>query len=254
MNTSTEDVVRSTVDRSGCLTVVLNRPKHAHALNEEVLDRLLNELRKAHLRDVNGLVVTSTGRHFCSGFDLSDLDSLSHQQLVYRFILIQQVLEAVRSAPCATVAFVRGAAFGAGADLALACQCRIGLEEAAFRFPGYQFGVSLGTRRLVSIVGAERAERVLLGNERLDAHAALQCGLLTHVVSSKDADAVVHDALAEGLSMDREARESLFRHTRLPVVDAELAELVRSVSRPGLKERIVRYRELARSANAKLRS
>ncbi len=61
-----------------------------------------------------------------------------------------------RRAPALTIAVVRGAAFGAGADLVASCDYRLGTPASRFAFPGNRFGVVLGTRQLASVVGLQR--------------------------------------------------------------------------------------------------
>lgn len=236
-----DDLVLSALDERGVLTVTLNRVAKAHAIDEDMLERLSTEFEKLSSGTIQVLLLKSNGRHFCSGFDLSDHESCSQAELAYRFIRIEQLLQKVRYAPCVTAAVVKGAAYGAGADLVAACQYRVGLPDARFRFPGFQFGVALGTRRLVELIGGERAEQILLQNEIVDAEAALYCGLLNRLTSIDQAEAVIQDIILDGLRLDSQSRRSLFRHTRQDTYDIELAELVRSVTRPGLHSRISSY-------------
>ena len=73
--------------------------------------------------------------------------------------------------PCAT-----GRAWGAGADLFASCDIRACAPDATFRFPGTAFGIVLGTRRLVELVGWDRARPLVTEGATHDAAAATRGG------------------------------------------------------------------------------
>src|SRR5690606_27107239 len=95
------------------------------------------------------------------------------------------LLELIINFPVPTVAAVRGYAFGAGADLALACDLRLGGKSATFRFPGPQFGLVLGTKRLIHEVGPSKARAITLMNKTVGADQSHSAGL--HPLSCADA-------------------------------------------------------------------
>jgi enoyl-CoA hydratase/carnithine racemase len=131
---------------------------------------------------------------------------------------------------------------GAGADIVASCTFRIGTPAARFRFPGFRFGVALGTRHLAQLVGTQKARELLLSNATIDAGAALRLGLLTHLVESESLQSAADELLASAAGLDRNSRSRILHLTSAQDDDANLAELVRSVSAPGLHERIARYR------------
>lgn len=233
-------------DALGVRTLTLQRPDKANALSaglvlrlHELLDRLGPETRV--------LVIRGAGTHFCGGFDFSDCDQQSEGDLLLRFVNINRLLERLRGARFVTLACVNGAAYGAGADIACACAWRIGSARARFRFPGFQFGVALGTRRLSRLIGPRRALEVLARNQVIDAAQAQEWGLLTEVMdeTSFTSRPVEVARMCEGL--DEQARRTLLRITDGVEHDADLADLVRSVARPGLHARVARYRQASRA-------
>lgn len=232
-------------DASGVCTLVLNRPAKANALSAELVEELMGYVSKAVVEDAQLLVLKANGKHFCAGFDFSGYETQSEGDLLRRFVRIEQLLQTVRNAPLATLACVQGAAYGAGADLAAACAYRIGGAAARFRFPGFQFGVALGTRHLAGIVGSARARQLLIGNETLNAEQALACGLLTHHVEPERFDDFARELAAAAQGCGGAALSRLLSNTGQDSNDRDLAELVRSLVVPGLHERMRRYRSTA---------
>ena len=225
----------------GVRTLRLNRPDKANALSAALVDHLHASL-DAIGPETLALVIRGEGRNFCAGFDFTGYEQLSEGDLLLRFVRINELLARLRQARFLTIAWVAGAAYGAGADIACSCAVRIGTPAARFRFPGFQFGVALGTRRLATITGAERARAILLHNEELDAAAALRCGLLTELVDAEGPEARV-DALVESTrKLDAASLRTLFALTDADTADADLADLARSVGRRGLHARVAAYR------------
>jgi enoyl-CoA hydratase/carnithine racemase len=241
MAAMTELVSLSPATPEGVRTLRLNRPDKANALSAELVDGLLAAIDTLG-RETRALVIRGEGRHFCAGFDFTNFEQQSQGDLVLRFVRINELLARLRALPMLTVAWVSGAAYGAGADIACACAIRLGTPAARFRFPGFQFGVALGTRRLAAIVGTERARSMLLNNEERDAQAALACGLLTEVVTQQDVDERLDELIARSRRLDAPSVGALLQLTDTDDADRDLAALVRSVSRAGLHERIAAYR------------
>lgn len=216
----------------GVATLTLARPERGNALAADLVEALIAHAQAA-LDDpaVHSLVLRAQGRHFCTGLDLSDLDRSSDAELLHRLVRIETLLSMLWMAPIRTVAMAQGRTWGAGADLFAVCEQRIAAADCTFRFPGAQFGIVLGTRRLAERVGADRARALTTGGLQLDAEQALHCGLATPGAEDCAAPRV-----------DRATAASLRAATRTDHRDADLAALVRSAAEPGLQQRIARYR------------
>lgn len=86
------------------------------------------------------------------------------------------------------IAAIRGSAVGLGLELALACDIRIGTEEARFGLPQICEGTipsNGGTQRLPRLIGRSRAMHMILTGESIDAGEALRVGLISRVVASE---------------------------------------------------------------------
>jgi enoyl-CoA hydratase/carnithine racemase len=223
--------------------LTLNRPHKANALCATLVEALIDSVDYACTDGTRLLILEGSGSHFCAGFDFTDYQNLTDGELALRFLRIEVLLQSVYHAPCETLALAHGRTFGAGADLIASCGMRVATPEAAFRMPGLRFGVVLGTRRFASRVGADRA-REILGNSRVfEAEEALATGFLTRIAARDEWDRVVASARANCERLTPAAAQALHRHTIRDTRAEDMAALARSVSTPGLKERIRSFRD-----------
>ena len=224
--------------RDGVATLTMNRAERGNALSAELVEALLEGVNAALEDDaVHTLVLRGQGRHFCTGLDLSDLDQASDAALLWRLVRIETLLTTVWQAPKCTVAVAQGRTWGAGADLFVACEQRVALPGATWRFPGAQFGIVLGTRRLALRLGSGAARDLLTSGGELDTAQALACGLASHAEEPGGYAPKVDAATGAALRAATRAAEGG------DLRDADLAALVRSAARPGLVSRVRRYVE-----------
>ena len=219
----------------------LDRPAKGNALSAALVDALAAKLQAA-LADpaVHTIAFIGEGRNFCTGFDLSDLVETNDAELLLRFVRVEQLLDAVWRSPVRTVALAQGRTWGAGADLFAACDLRLATPDAEFRFPGAGFGLVLGTRRLAERVGRDEARRLTCDGGSLSSGNALDAGLVTKVVPDAAEETLL--SFIQAPAADRITVAALRAATSAEDSDADLAALVRSAARTGLKERIMNYR------------
>ena len=238
-----------TETRAGLALVTLRRAELGNALSVELVAALHGAVDAAFADpSVHTLVLRAEGRHFCTGFDLSDLDGCSDGDLLLRFVRVEALLALLWHAPVRTVAIAQGRAWGAGADLFAACEERFACEDATFRFPGPGFGLVLGTRRLAERVGADLARRWTIEAAQIDAPTAARTRLASDVFRAGD------DPLAgtgSAPAVGRNTAAALRRATRADHRDTDLAALVRSAAVPGLRARIAAYRAALRGTSGK---
>lgn len=244
---SAEPVLR--IERSdGLLALTLNRPKQGNALSPALVEVLIETLEAAE--SVRLCVLRGEGKHFCTGFDLSDLDSLSDGDLLWRFLRIETLLQIVHHAPFPVAAFAQGQVVGAGADLFAASWQRIAARDAKFRMPGWNFELALGTRRLTNLIGQDAARDLLIDTKVLPAEDALSCGLATELADASAWPAMIDGLLERAATLPPDALHGLFEITSMDTRDADFAAVVKTAGRPGLKERVAAYRDKVIAAKA----
>jgi len=224
-----------TIDHQAGVTLLrLQRPERGNALGPMLVEGLISAASEAFANtSVHTLVLQGEGRHFCTGLDLSDLATLSDADLLLRLVRIETLLAMLWHAPIRTVAQAKGRTWGAGADLLVACEQRLVGSDTTLRFPGAQFGLVLGTRRLAERIGADAARALVLEGGELDATQALALGLASRIT-----DTLALALLRTSGDTGRAVRAA----SRSDLRDADLAALVRSAAAPGLQQRITQYR------------
>ena len=232
-----------TVTQEGALcTLTLNRPERGNALGAELVEGIEAGFDQALAQGARLVVLRGAGKHFCTGLDLSDLDSVTEGDLALRILRIELLLQKLHAAPVTTMAIAGGRVFGAGADLFAVCDHRVALAGSSFAFPGPAFGLVLGTGRLAGLVGDSAARQVLLAGQAVEAQRALELGLATAVIEEEAVDGAIGAVHAAATRLDAATVAALHGRTRHADDAGDLAALARSVARPGLKARVEAYR------------
>lgn len=184
----------------GVARITLRRPRQANRLAVDDLATLRALLDKVDADDaVRVLVLAGEGKHFCSGFDLVALGAIDAGA---RFGELADALEALRPI---TIARLHGGVYGGAADLALACDFRLGAPAVEMFVPAARIGLHFyagGLQRFVDRLGLATAKQVLLAGRTLDAPALLGCGYLDQLLPDVDAlDEALRALTAELLGM-----------------------------------------------------
>jgi enoyl-CoA hydratase/carnithine racemase len=175
----------------GVATLTLARPEKLGALTFDAyadLRDLLAEL--PHRGDARALVITGSGRGFCSGGDVVEiigaLQSMQAGDLLEFTRMTGSVVRALRECPLPVIAAVNGVAAGAGAVIALASDFRLLARSATFAFLFTKVGLAgadMGSAYLLPrVIGLGRATELLMLGDTVDSERALQIGLATAVV------------------------------------------------------------------------
>jgi enoyl-CoA hydratase len=196
-------------------TVTLNRPESRNALSAEVTNLLDDAIVDLDGReDVSVIILTGADPAFCAGFDLRSLSTELRSVQQERLRTPVKHLGLLPEHQTPIIGAINGAAVTGGLELALSCDFLIASEHARFADTHARVGVVPGggmTIRLPDLIGMDRARRMSLTGDFIDAQTAYAWGLVVEVVP--------HDGL-----MDR-AREIASTIAAIP------AENVRAVRR-----------------------
>lgn len=185
-----------TID-SGVMNIRLNRPDVFNACNNAMTTELQQVLEEARTNDtVRCIVLTGSGRAFCSGQDLKEAPG-SEGQGTLRDALEQRynpIIRAMTSLPKPVIASINGVAAGAGLSLALAADIRIMSSSAKLveAFAAIALVPDSGaTFFYTQMLGYARAFEFATRNGQFTAEQALQLGMVNSVVSPDVLDEAV---------------------------------------------------------------
>ena len=204
---------------NGILTIILNRPKSKNALTNDMLASLADILDKAQRESsIRCIVLTGAGQSFCSGGDVKafaaannqdegKVDKNFHERVNDQRISQQSVVGRLYHMPKPTIAFISGAAAGAGLSIALACDLRIMSEQAILTTAFAKVGLSGdygGTFLISQLIGRAKACELYFLSDRIGAGKALELGLVNWIgpdnLAREKLNQVVSE-LAEGPSV-----------------------------------------------------
>jgi 2-(1,2-epoxy-1,2-dihydrophenyl)acetyl-CoA isomerase len=180
-------------EAGGVTTIAMHRPEVMNALSSQ----MRRELGAAFVAAgaARCIVLTGTGRAFCSGQDLQDAKNIA--AVDFEGILNGEyvpLLRRITDCPVPVIAAVNGAAAGAGANLALACDVVIAAESASFIQAFTRIGLipdAGGTHWLPRQIGLARAMGAALFAEKISARQAADWGMIWEAVPDAEFEAVV---------------------------------------------------------------
>lgn len=178
----------------GIVEIVITNVARRNAMDERMWQQLHDIVSEmASSEEDRVLIVSGAGDSFCSGSDMK-----SPQRRVEgpetRMARANAAIRALIEVPKPTIAKVRGGAAGGGAQLALACDLVIASQDAYFweMFIARRMSIDVGASWLLPrLVGLQRAKRMVLLGERVDAAAAFEMGLIAELTTSEGLDATV---------------------------------------------------------------
>lgn len=212
------------------VVVTLDRPEVKNAIDRQTAAEL-TEVCAMLEEDPRILLLTGAGGTFAAGADINQMRERTRKDALRG--INSSVFARLQRLPMPTIALVDGYAFGGGAELAYACDFRIGSTRATFGNPEPGLGILAAagaTWRLRELVSETVAKEVLLAGRVLDADAALAVGLLSEVVGQEDLLAAGHrwaDRIAKHVPLAVRLTKSVFHAPREahPFVD-DLAQAV----------------------------
>ena len=177
--------------------LILNNPERHNSLGAAELKGLSESLSNIALNsELRVLVITGAGeKTFCGGASLVDLRSGAITGDDF-----QAVTDQLSSLKIPTIAALNGSVFGGGAELALSCDFRIGVEGMVLRVPPATMGLCYpisGIETFTKKLGPNVSKRLLLAAEKVEGEALIKIGFLDSLVSRKQLDDAVRAYAAQ---------------------------------------------------------
>jgi enoyl-CoA hydratase len=189
------DYIEIEKPRPHTTVIRMNRPERMNSMAFEAMIPLHAAIAQvAEDNDTHCVVLTGTGRGFCSGADTQhtepppNIDGLTLTRIATKSMtILSDLVPALRRMPQPVICAINGAAIGGGLCLAAACDIRIASTAAYFRAAGINNGLTAAELGLSYIlpraIGASRAFEIMLSGRDVDAAEADHIGLVSRVVA-----------------------------------------------------------------------
>lgn len=178
------DILLSMLE-DGVLTLMLNRPERLNALSTELLVDLTEALDEGVAAGARAVLITATGRAFCSGADLAGDGGISADLGETLETYYHPLFERLAALDIPVVSAVNGPAVGAGAALALAADIVVMARSAYFQLGFVNIGLvpdAGATWLIAKSAGRAKALEMALLGERMSAEEAQEAGLVARVI------------------------------------------------------------------------
>ena len=181
--------------REAVCLITLNRPDRLNALTVEVAKDFENAVRSAVSNGSRAIVLTGSGRAFCAGGDLREMQNMARTEgRLEAFFdeplrILNETILLIRQTPIPVIAAVNGVASGGGCNLALACDLVIAAESAKFNQAFIKIGLTPdvgGTFILPRLVGWKRAAEMMFTGDMVTAEAAVEMGMINAVTPDNE--------------------------------------------------------------------
>lgn len=179
------------------LWISLDNPEQSNAITSEMTESLIKVLKFADFdSEIRVIILTGEGKNFCSGGDIKAMENKAgmfsgeSNELRMRYMHgIQQIPKCMEDMSTPVIAMIQGAAVGAGCDLAMMCDLRIGTLDSKFGETFVRIGLvpgDGGSFFLQRAIGFSKAMQMSLTAELVSGEEALRWGLLNYLVSDKE--------------------------------------------------------------------
>jgi len=174
--------------------VVMNRPEALNALSLQLSKDLRAAIEKAIKDKARAVVLTGSGRAFCAGGDLREMQTMWQKEGRIEAFLeepleaLHKVILLISETPVPFIAAINGVCAGAGTNFALACDLIIAAEDASFNEAFVRIGLSPdcgGSFFLPRAIGSKLAAELFMTGDTISASRAMEIGMINRVVPSE---------------------------------------------------------------------
>ncbi len=215
-------------DSSGVVTLILNRPKQFNALSVELLSAIQTELDSiAQDSNIQIVIIAANGKAFCAGHNLKEMrentDEAFHRAL---FQQCSRMMLTINDMPQVVIAKVQGIATAAGCQLVAACDLAVASDNAKFATSGINVGLFCSTPAVAISrnLSRKQAFEMLITGEFIDAHTALQYGLINRVVPVDQLDqalqSLINAITTKSSIAVRTGKNMFYKQLDMPLADA----------------------------------
>ncbi len=228
--------------------MTINRPDAMNALNEEVVEQLLENFSIAEQHtDVKAIVFQGAGKAFVAGADIQffvdnvKADTIHHIEAFTR--KGHELLLKIENSPKKTIAFMDGLSLGGGSELSLACQYIVATPNGSMGFPETGIGIIPGLGGMIRsqrILGTELAKYFVFTGAHISAQDARDLGAFYSIVDPGQAESAIHQII-DGDPRDKYKNKKVperFKEIAAAFVPDNIAAVLNGKDIPGIPEKL----------------
>jgi len=189
MDKAEQSFTSLTLAYDGPLAIMtLNRPDKRNAISYELIDEMLRALSEVESSPAQILILTGSGKAFCSGMDLDNLRAITRRSMEENqadSAKMARLFRTLYGFPEVTIAAVNGPAIAGGCGLATLCDFTLASTEAKFGYTEVRIGFvpAIVSMFLLRQIGEKHARDLLLTGRIISADEAFRLGLANEVVA-----------------------------------------------------------------------
>lgn len=186
-------------------TLVFNRPEKRNSLTPDTLIKIYETLsRFSEGNEIRAVVFTGAGdKAFCAGYDISVIPTSTTpeiQEILRTKNPVELAMDSIKNFPYPTIAMINGHTFGAGFNLAVCCDIRIGSENISMGMPPAKLGVLYhpeGIKQFIDALGMSRTREVFLTARTYKGLEAKEKGLVDYLVPPEELESFTYTLAGE---------------------------------------------------------
>jgi len=186
-------------------TLVLNRPEKKNSLSPELVDTLLDRFEELAADDtVRVVVIRGFGNQaFCSGYDIRSLPTQLSDDVREKLKTLNPVetlFKTIVNYPYPVIALINGVAFGAGCELSVCCDIRIGADDIRMGMPPAKLGLVYpwsGLQRFIQVIGLKSTREIFYTGRTYEGKRLREIGLVDYLIPRQELEDFTYQIAAE---------------------------------------------------------
>jgi cyclohexa-1,5-dienecarbonyl-CoA hydratase len=194
-------LTRVLLDIEGAVARIALRNPPLNVIDISMMEELAQILSEIESRsEVAVVILRGAGKAFSAGVDIGAHTPDKVEEMLTKFHGLIRSLVATRKI---TIAAVRGACLGGGAELAMVCDLVYSSDDAEWGFPEIKLGCfpPVACTALAALVGHKRAAEMILTGASIDGREAAEIGLATRATSEQQLDSALHVCVGQLLRL-----------------------------------------------------
>jgi enoyl-CoA hydratase/carnithine racemase len=186
-------------------TLTLNRSEKKNSLSPELVKILLQAFEELSIDDtIRTVVIRGEGdKAFCAGYDIGSLPTSrsddQHEKLK-ALDLVESLFKTIVDHPFPVIAMINGVAFGAGCELALCCDIRIGAEQIRIGMPPAKLGIVYpwsGLQRFIQVIGLKNTKEIFFTGRAYEGIRLKELGLVDYLMPAEKLESFTYTMAEE---------------------------------------------------------